>query len=350
MGALPPYTLTATRPRADLVDRLAGRLPKVGLDGVLADLDRAAERCPVPGEAAGDGCRWDETDRSDESWWPQGVTSTRWGGVLLVSWYARRNRLGRTPGSRLSVLDLSGPEGPRYRHVLLVSPRRRPGRGAMTTVPVHAGGIAVHGDVLHVADTLFGIRTFRLSDVLRVPAGERGARGYDYVLPQYSAFRVPLRAGVRRLRYSFLSVGEVAGRPSLVVGEYRRAAEGPARLTRYPIDAGTGLPATGDDGRCAPLEIHEGQPPRMQGVAVHGATWFVSASAGKGVPGDLYVGAPGAWQRHRGVLPAGPEDLAWARPGQELWCVSEWPGSRWVFRLATGPWRRPGASDASRRA
>jgi hypothetical protein len=79
----------------------------------------------------------------------------------------------------------------------------------------------------------------------------------------------------------------------------------------------------------------------MQGAAVHGSTWFVTASAGKGVAGDLYVGAPGAWVRHRRVLPAGPEDLGWSRPGEELWCVSEWPGSRWVFPIATSRWRRP---------
>jgi hypothetical protein len=77
----------------------------------------------------------------------------------------------------------------------------------------------------------------------------------------------------------------------------------------------------------------------MQGAAVHGSTWFVTASAGEDVGGDLYVGAPGAWVRHRRVLPPGPEDLAWSVPGQELWCVSEWPGRRWVFPVATSPWR-----------
>jgi hypothetical protein len=365
MGAGARYTLRGTHPRENAIERLSRRLPRAGLDGVLADLDRAAARCPVPGEAAAEGYTWNDLDRSDPAWWPQGIASIRSGSTLLVSWYARRGGLGRTRGARISVIDPVTPEGPRYRHVLLVAPRRRLGFLTTGTVPVHAGGIAVHGDVLHVADTLFGVRLFRLSDVLCVPrppvsAGGRAVlrscldrlrrspwgsatRGYDYVLPQLMAFRAPLRPGARRFRYSFLSIGEVAGRPSLIVGEYRRKAEGPARLARYPLDPLTGLPAAGDDGRCRPLEVHDGQPSRMQGAAVHGTAWFVSASAGEGAAGDLYVGAPGAWNRHRGVLPDGPEDLAWSRPGDELWCVSEWPGRRWVFPVATGRW--PGPPD-----
>jgi hypothetical protein len=370
VGAAARYTLRATHPREDAIERWGRRLPRAGLDGVLDDLDRTATRCPVPGEAAAAGYTWNDADRNDPAWWPQGIAGIRSGSVLLVSWYARRNRLGRTQGSRISVLDPSTPDGPRYRHVLLVAPRRRLGVLTMGTVPVHAGGIAVHGDVLHVADTVFGVRLFRLSDVLRVPRPPEGggrraawrgwlhrlrrpgggfaAHGHDYVLPQLMAFRAPLRPGARRFRFSFLSTGEVAGRPTLVVGEYRRKAEGPARLARYPLDAGTGLPAAGDDGRCGPLEVHDGQPSRMQGAAVHGTAWFVTASAGEGPAGDLYVGAPGAWHRHRGVLPSGPEDLSWSRAGHELWCVSEWPGRRWVFPIATDRWQRRTAPGGGR--
>jgi hypothetical protein len=71
----------------------------------------------------------------------------------------------------------------------------------------------------------------------------------------------------------------------------------------------------------------------MQGVAVHGSTWVLSSSTGEGNPGDLYVGAPGRFRRHRGVLPPGPEDLDWARPGEQLWCATEWPGRRWLFTV-----------------
>ena len=343
----------ADRRRAGLADRLTRRLPPVGLAGVLADLDRTGAPAQVPGEAAGDGLTWDAADRDDPSWWPQGVASTRGGEVLLVSWYATRRWLVRTHGSRVSVVDRTDPAAPRYRHVLLVVPRRRLRLG-LGAVPVHAGGIAVLGDLLYVADTRAGVRLFRLSDVVRVPdrrlpvpwltartlgrrLGGWSAYGHGYVLPQALRLRVPRWPSRDRLRFSFLSVGEVEGRLSLVVGEYGRAGTAP-RLARYPLDPATGLPELGPDGRCTPLEVHERQPPRMQGVAVDGATWFVSASSGKGSPGDLHVGAPGAFTRHRRVLPPGPEDLDWSRPGQRLWCVSEWPGARWVFPVDVARW------------
>jgi hypothetical protein len=344
MGSPRRFTLARTRTRARLVQRLGTRLRRVGLQGVLADLDRLGARVPVPGDAAGDGFTWDDADAEDPTWWPQGVASLGSGDVLLVSWYAKRNRWFRTPGCRISVVDRAHPDGPRYRHVRLVVPRRRLGFLALGAVPVHAGGIAVHGDFLLVADTLLGIRVFRLADVMTVPSGwsrwwRTAADDGDFVLPQVTTFRVPYLAGRNRLRFSFLSIGEVDGRPNLVVGEYRRAADRPPRLVRYLVDARTGLPALGARGRAVPLAVHEDQPRRMQGVAVHGADWFVTASAGRGICGDLHVGRPGTWRRHRGVLPPGPEDLDWSRPGEELWSVTEWPGHRWVFPVATHPWR-----------
>jgi hypothetical protein len=248
--------------------------------------------------------------------------------------------------SRISVIDLTQPEV-RYRHVLLVAPRRPLGILSLRPVPVHAGGIAVYGDLLYVADTHFGVRLFRLGDAIRLHRRRFGRRSYDYVLPQSMALRVPLRSGRRRLRYSFLSIGEVEGRPNLVVGEYRRKAEEPPRLARYPLDPGTGLPTVDDHGRTVPLQVYEAQPSRMQGAAVHGSTWFLTASTGEGVAGDLYAGAPGAWVRHRRVLPTGPEDLDWSRPAEELWSVSEWPGRRWVFPIATSRWQRPPDATAA---
>ena len=347
-----------------VVDALGRRLPRVGLDGVLADLDRRAEPTSVPGRAAGDGFTWEPRDRDDRVWWPQGVATIRGGAVVLTSWYAKRRWLVLTQGSRVSVVDRSDPAQPRYRHVLLVTPRRWPWR-SLGAVPVHAGGIAVLGDLLYVADTRAGVRVFALSDLAAVPrrrvdgllpwrgAGTRTlgrrltggvtAYGYGHVLPQRLRLRVPRRSG---MKWSFLSVGQVEGRLSLVVGEYGRKGTTP-RLARYPLDPATGLPALGPDGRCLPLEVHAPAPLRMQGVAVHGSRWWVSASSGEGNPGDLHVGAPGAFRRHKGVLPPGPEDLDWSRAGEELWCLSEWPGHRYVFPVPTGPWDGPAPVDGT---
>ena len=360
MAGLVQHALRTSSSRTRRVDALTARLPRVGLQGVLDDADRSGSACPVPGEAAGDGFTWDARDRDDPSWWPQGVAAVRGGQVLLVSWYGRRSR-GRTQGSRISVVDRSDPANPRYGHVLLVSTRRPLGLLSFGTVPVHAGGIAVLGDLLYVADTWAGVRVFRLGDVVRVPrrrvdaalpwsgAGTRtlGRRptggftsyGYAHVLPQALRLRTRLRPGARPLRWSFLSVGQVGGEQSLVVGEYGRKGSAP-RLARYLLDPATGLPAAGPDGTCPPCELHERQPPRMQGVAVHDQTWFLSASAGQDRPGDLHVGAPGAFVRHRGVLPPGPEDLDWSFPGEQLWCATEWPGRRWVFPVDARRWQQ----------
>lgn len=350
------YALRIVEPRRRLVDDLGRRLTRVGLDGVLTDLDRAGTACEVPGSAAGDGLTWEPADRDDRTWWPQGVACLHGDRVLLVSWYAKRRWLFHTQGSRISVVDRTDPERPRYRHVLLVSPRRTP-LLSLRSVPVHAGGIAVRGDLLYVADTHAGVRVFRLSDITHVPrrridallpwraAGTRTlgrrltggftAYGYEHVLPQLLRLQVPRsRAG---LRWSFLSVGQVEGQLSLVVGEYGRQGTSP-RLARYPLDPATGLPAAGADGRCPPVEVHEHQPLRMQGVAVHGSRWYVTASTGEGNPGDLHVGAPGAFRRSRGVLPPGPEDLDWSRPGEQLWSLSEWPGARYLYPVDVREW------------
>jgi len=344
-----------------------------GLDAALAHL-RAGGGTPavpvpaeqVPGTATGDGLTWAPRDADDPTWWPQGVACLRGGEVLLVGWYERptgpwwRRRL---PRSRVSVVDRSDPARPRYMHVELVVPRRGPLARVLPPgpVPVHAGGLAVvergeGGPLLLVADTLVGLRAFALDDL--------ALRCGCWVLPQRSSVRVPLLRGVladlrsgRRpdpFRFSFAgavppSTGGAGGAgsgPGLVVGEYRRAGactpDGVPRLLRYRLDPATGLPAGRPGARGGePEEVHAGQPPRMQGVAVlpapgGGLTWFLSASAGHDRCGDLHVGAPGAWTTHRGALPPGCEDLDPERPGDPtspLWGASEHPGRRWVFAV-----------------
>jgi hypothetical protein len=182
-----------------VVDALGRRLPRVGLDGVLTDLDREAQPCPVPGEAAGEGFTWEPDDRDDRTWWPQGVAVLRDGAVVLTSWYAKRRWWVLTQGSRISVVDRGDPAHLRYRHVLLVTPRRWP-RPSARRVPVHAGGIAVLGDLLYVADTLAGVRVFALSDLAAAdaPAREPPVRA-AVVVPVRRAGRGAAEPGGRRV-------------------------------------------------------------------------------------------------------------------------------------------------------
>ena len=345
--------------RVHAVQALLRRGERLGLDGVLAHLDREATPCHVPGDAAGDGYTWEPRDRDDPAWVPQGVAATRGGAVLLVAWYARRSGPLHRGGSRVTVVDRRDPTHVRYRHVLLVRPRRwgralvGPGR-----VAVHAGGLAVVGDLLYVADTVVGIRVFSLDDILLLPDRRRSARrlsvgaspghptgdpGTRYVLPERTRLRQRLFAAP--LRWSFLGTGRLHGELSLVGGEYGRRGTRP-RLVRYRLDESTGLPVP-DAGRLSrPVEVHPEQPHRMQGVAFHEDTWVITASAGEGNPGDLYVGEPGSLRRHRGVLPTGPEDVDWSVPGVEAWCVTEWPGRRWLFPIDVTRWSPPAGTAA----
>ncbi|GAA1735552.1 hypothetical protein [Aeromicrobium alkaliterrae] len=327
---------------------LASRARRVGIDGVLGRLDRVGSWTSVPGEAAEDGLTWDERDAQTRRWFPQGIT-TRFDPtgddadgrrVLLTSWYGHGALGYAVLGSRISVVDLAAEDAPRYAHVRLVDERRVAGLRGLTRVPVHAGGLAWYGPHLFVAASGGGLRVFRVADVerLRLRSGSwlRG-RGTRHVLPQAGAYASEQDEGPR-MTYSFLSVERGVDVDHLVAGEYgRKDRTGRHRLLRFALDRETGLLATDADGRAHPVEAGEGVP-RMQGATVVDGTWFVTASAGEGNPGDLWVGRPGALERHRGVLPTGPEDItSW--PGTDrLWSLTEWPGRRWVYAVDAGAW------------
>ena len=323
--------------------RLGRGTERVGLAGVLADLDRVARGVVVPGEAAVQGLAWDEKDQRTRRWYPQGITTSADGGgegsTLLASWYGK-GLLGRWLGSRVTVVDDVDADAPRYRHVLLVEPRpsrllRRPWR-RWRAVRVHAGGIVWYGPHLFVAGSGSGLRTFRLDDVVRVRSRWRTG-GHRYVLPQSGRWHPSTSAGVRAMTYSFLSLHRQPDADHLVAGEYGRNDAPAHRLTRFPLDRTTHLPLE-TDGVTRPVEIHERQVPRMQGAVVADGVWALTSSNGEGNPGDLWVGRPGAFRRHRAVLPTGPEDLTWWPGREQLWTLTEWPGRRWVLAIDRRRW------------
>lgn len=311
-----PHRLVAGRVRH--VSRRA-----VGLSGVLARVDRRGRWVRPPGDAALPGFTWDDVDRASPRWYPQGITAAPDGRpVLLTSWYAR-GFMRWWHGARISVIDLSDEGGPRYGHVRLVRPVR--GLGLRWPAWIHAGGLAWYGPHLFVACGRDGLRVFRVDDM------RRGWLG-GFVLPELVAWASANDEGSVPFTYSFVSVERGSDGDRLVAGEYGRAG-GSHRLVRYALDPSTHLPVAGDDGVSVPLELHEDQAPRMQGATVVDGTWFVTASSGEDNPGDLWTGTPGALVRHRGVLPTGPEDIAFEPGDRRLWTLTEWPGRRWVFPL-----------------
>ncbi len=338
-------------PERHLDERLFGRFRRVGLRGVLQDLDRRAVPCDVPGEASGRGLRWDPRDVTTRRWWPQGITTSADAlgpdpspgtvdgePVVLMSWYAH-GALGRRLGARISVVAGIDDE-PRYRHVLLTEPRRRVGAHRLLPVNVHAGGLVWYGRHLFVAGSAGGIRVFRLDDVIRVRSRWR-TKGYRYVLPQLTRYVTHSDVGTRPMTYSFLSLDRRGDVDHLIAGEYGRKGAATHRLVRYALDRETDLLAVGEAGRAEPLEHFERQVPRMQGAVMVGDTWVLTSSNGEDNPGDLWVGAPGEFRRRRGVLPTGPEDITYWPQRRQLWTLTEWPGRRWVYPVDVDEWVRP---------
>jgi hypothetical protein len=340
---LPGVHLVRDAERSDEVDALVARLGgRVGLDGVLADLNRVAQAGRVPGLAVHWGFRWQQDDQTTRRWWPQGITTSADAGpeetfagrrVVLTSAYSQRVD-GVSWGARLSVVDVTDPGAIRYRHVLLVEPYvDADGRPAARPVHVHAGGIVWHGEHLHVAGTRRGFCTFRLADVLRVPA-DAGLHvsGYRYVLPLRFRYDAVTADGEEQLRYSFLSLDRSTAPHELVAGEYGREAM-TTRLARYEIDPATGLLRADEDGSTRPLLIDERGIGHMQGAVVVRGRWYLTTSAGRYRLGSVWSGVPGTLRRHRFAIPVGPEDITYWPSTDELWSLSEYPGHRYVFAM-----------------
>jgi len=333
--------LAATLARSGGTSARPGGYGRVGLDGVLGDLDRLAVPVDVPATAAEGGFRWDDEDFVDQEWWPQGITTSADASdtddilgrrVVVVGWYAKRVK-GATQGARLTFVDVTDPSAPRYRHVLLVEPVRPwwkvwSRRAAMHPVAVHAGGIVWYGPSILVADTRGGVRTFVLDDICRVPGGWRG---YEYVIPQRTSYRAVNDRGFVPFKFSFVSLDRSGDEHQLIAGEYGRTGTR-TRLVRFRIDAARAALAL--EGRAArPVELLEDQLPHMQGATVVGGTYYISTSAGK-KPGSLWVRPPGGeLQQYEGVLSIGPEDLTYVPQQDCFWNCSEYPGKRYVYRI-----------------
>lgn len=331
------YEVHGERPEDGLIDELAAVHRRIGIAGVLAGRGRRARPGRVPAAAATEGFRWGLLDERSRRWWPQGIEVLEGhdhghDAVLLVSWFAQQRR-GESQGARITVVDRRDRRRPRSHHVLLVQPYRDGSVIRMRPIDIHAGGLAVVGNRLYVAATYGGLRRFEVDDILRVTG--RGPFGYRHVLPQSGHERLlggdDAGDGDSRMRFSFVSVerDSSGGSDHLVVGEFGPDGGG-RRLGRIPMGTGS--------ERVEVIDVHEPGIARMQGAAVVDGTWFVSASDGLR-PGDLWVGSGGAWVRHPGVLPPGPEDLTASHDGRRLWSLSEYPRKRWVFAIDAERWR-----------
>ena len=325
---------------------------RVGLSGVLADLNRSARPAPTRGSAATLAFIWDAEDSRSARWWPQGITSSADGcpdglydgrEVLVTTSYSKKLR-GLGKGARITVVDVTDPSRLRYRHVLLVvAALTSDGRVQLRPVRAHAGGVVWHGPYLHVAGTAKGVYTFCIDDIVPVtgtdrpealgelPTGGLAGYGHRYVLPLRLLHSSSAPEGVTEVRYSFLSLTREDGTPQLLAGEYGRG-DMTTRLLRYDLDPATMLLCSDPAGVARPSFLHDAGVPRMQGAVGVDGRLHVTTSAGRR-RGSLWAGEPGRLQRFAATLPPGPEDICYWPSRDQLWSLTEYPRARMVFAL-----------------
>ncbi|WP_432477295.1 hypothetical protein [Nocardioides sp. GXQ0305] len=347
--------LTAADDREPLIRALHGAAgAPVGVAGVVAGMTRRARLARLGralGRAVTEAFAWDDADRRDGRWWPQGISSSAdaspeeqvAGRRLLVTTSYARRVAGATQGCRVTFVDL---DTLRYEHVLLVEPGVD-ADGAPTLAPVHlhAGGVVWHGPWLHLAATARGLVSCRTDDILPVADpdvadrlgvadGRVTAYGHRFVLPVRRLLRAGADRGEERFRYSFLALDRSEEVPALVSGEYARGTRS-RRLVRYEIDPGTALPRVDADGVARPVSLGEGVG-RMQGVVVRKGQHLVSVSNGPWLPGTICSGRPGRMRRHLLAVPMGPEDLTYWPSTDRVWSVTEHPRRRWLVSMPRG--------------
>jgi hypothetical protein len=325
-----------------------------GIEGLLTDLNRQGKSSRGWfGGAVREAYTWDPEDRATREWYPQGITTAAFadpapsGDVLAMTWYAKA-RDGLNRGSRISFFDL---DTLRYRHVLLVVPKKVPlaGGGSRPTwepLRIHAGGIVWAGPYLHVAATARGFFTFRVDDILHLPDGfgrpdpwrlgfsdtDLSAFGYRYVLPARFAYRAETVAGVPKLRYSNLSLDLASDPKTLITGEYGRRGQ-TTRVAHFPLHPETLLPDTATSERSFPTDVTDGALNQMQGITRVEGTYYASVSRGPLWPGSVYVGTPGSFTGRHLATPMGPEDISYDPATDRLWSLSEYPLLRWIYSM-----------------
>jgi hypothetical protein len=341
-----------------LITALEKIAPHATTAAILGDLNRAATATTtVPGAPPGVSVafRWATDDDTVTTWIPQGLTGSADASatglvdgrrVVLVSWYGAPPA-GSTyeKGVRLAFVDVTDPQAPTYRFVLLVEPKGTPAAPDFAPITIHAGGIVWFGDLLYVVETGKGFRVFDVSRAMQVatdtdvigctPTGCHAGL-YKYVVPQVGAYTT---ASACAPLFSYVSLDRSTSPPSLVSGEYCggtacKSMPLAGRAYRWPIDAATGHLGKGKSWPSEAFLLGQAQ---VQGGASRKGTYYLSSSEPAGGGGALYrvtVGktATSTWLDS-------PEDLMVDEGSGLLWGLSEAAGSRVVLgaKLASYP-------------
>lgn len=255
--------------------------------------------CDVKAEQIGWPSKWircfDETDTKQREWLTQGLGGTdEWrtdetpGGddhFLVATWCWRGSEEGfgsdfcdpEEPVKRTRI-SLISVDRNAYRNVELVEPYRETKRDGGSTVAarpilLHAGGAAIAGHWLYVADTDW-LYVFNLEHFVQQGKG-------DYQLPVWD--RYVLATAAERDRYnafSSISIDGTAGAPRLVAAEFRLNPSSDAIVTVWPLQQDGSFPPA--EPRIESLRAYtiDGQSVinNVQGVASAGDFFLFSES------------------------------------------------------------------------
>ena len=348
---------------ATALSRRPGRTAH-GFDEVTATLPSSLRsNCDVKAADIGWPTTWircfDDTDTRQREWLTQGLGGTdEWrtdetpGGdddFLVATWCWRGADGGvcdsdeSTKRTRISLISV---ERNAYRNVELVEPyleRNRSGATTATARPIllHAGGAAIAGKWLYVADTDW-LYVFNLDHFIEDGKG-------DYQLPVWDRYVIADAGDRDRYNpFSSISIDGTAGAPRLVAAEFRLLPWTDAIVTVWPLQEDGQLPAPDPHIESFRAYTIDGDSiiDNVQGVASAGDFFLFSESSnrmerspvgvprrhddrcirwGNGMGEDLYA-SPG-----RDLL-AGINESA-PRTGSAFWAVSY----RQAFRLAAPP-------------
>ncbi|MEW6473257.1 MAG: hypothetical protein AB1679_13380 [Actinomycetota bacterium] len=256
--------------------------------------------CDVKAEDIGWPTKWircfDEADTEQSQWLTQGIAGTgEWrteetpggGQHFLVATWCWRGSEGideadvcdrEEPVKRTRISIISVDRGA-YRNVELVEPylQQAPGKEPVVAargILLHAGGAAIAGRWLYVADTDW-LYVFNLNHFLQDGDG-------PYQLPVWARYVVADPADRDRNNpFSSISIDGSGEKPRLLAAEYRLNNREDALVTTWPLDENGRLPGGQAPIRSIRAHTIDGDSgiDRVQGVAAHGDTFLFAESA-----------------------------------------------------------------------
>jgi len=370
----------------DVIDRISSS--EVGLDN-LGEITPASGTVELscsswlPSNATS-WCFKPEDNWGDE-WVPQGITTSYDGNggsanKIFVTWYDGCS-------TDISDVDYQGCQGGPteaqeaekgvqvtiytpgggYRNVLLVEPFfNSSDNPSFHATHMHAGGVALYGNFLYVADTTHGMRVFDTRQIFDLNETKNSAHpynasptqvgrhsnqwyghGYRWLWPAVGEWQFAdrltadgtncLGAG-NKMKFSSLSVDRATN--NLVAAEYcpePEPGENPpkGRVARWQLGstttASSGL-ATGWAWDGSTISLPKDH---VQGVVSQGSTFYVNTSNGQS-PGTLWkYDLVGSQLTNERSTPAavGCEDLSFDTSGQKVWSLSEYYGRRAIYSV-----------------